>query len=101
MKVHKFEIDLDGRKMTIETGKLAKQAGGSVVVRWGSSVVLVSATSAARPSPIRAFFPLTCDYREYNVCGRLVRSPAATIKREGRMSEKETLTQPHDRLETR
>jgi len=90
MKVHKFEVDLDGRKLTIETGKLAKQAGGSVVVRWGDSVVLVSATSAAKPKPNQGFFPLTCDYREYTYsAGRI---PGGYIKREGRMSEKETLT---------
>ena len=65
MKVHTFEVDLDGRKLTIETGKLAKQAGGSVVVRWGDSVVLVTACSAERPKPNQGFFPLTCDYREY------------------------------------
>src|SRR5580693_6469090 len=90
MKVHKFEVDLDGRKLTIETGKLAKQAGGSVVVRWGDSVVLVSATSAARPKPNQGFFPLTCDYREYTYAAGKI--PGGYIKREGRMSEKETLT---------
>jgi polyribonucleotide nucleotidyltransferase len=90
MKVHKFEVDLDGRKLTIETGKLAKQAGGSVVVRWGDSVVLVSATSAAKPKPNQGFFPLTCDYREYTYAAGKI--PGGYIKREGRMSEKETLT---------
>jgi polyribonucleotide nucleotidyltransferase len=90
MKEHKFEVDLDGRKMTIETGKLAKQAGGSVVVRWGDSVVLVSATSAAKPKPNQGFFPLTCDYREYTYAAGKI--PGGYIKREGRMSEKETLT---------
>ncbi len=90
MKLHKFEVDLDGRKLTIETGKLAKQAGGSVVVRWGDSVVLVSATSAARPKPNQSFFPLTCDYREYTYAAGKI--PGGYIKREGRMSEKETLT---------
>src|ERR1700733_14692233 len=90
MNVHKFEVDLDGRKLTIETGKLAKQAGGSVVVRWGDSVVLVSATSAAKPKPNQGFFPLTCDYREYTYAAGKI--PGGYIKREGRMSEKETLT---------
>src|SRR5580700_2934777 len=90
MKIHKFEVDLDGRKLTIETGKLAKQAGGSVVVRWGDSVVLVSATSAAKPKPNQGFFPLTCDYREYTYAAGKI--PGGYIKREGRMSEKETLT---------
>ena len=90
MKVHTFEIDLDGRKLTIETGKIAKQASGSVVVRWGDSVVLVSACSAARPKPNQSFFPLTCDYREYTYAAGKI--PGGYIKREGRMSEKETLT---------
>src|SRR3954452_19048786 len=90
MKVHKFEIDLDGRKLTIETGKVAKQASGSVVVRWGDSVVLVSACSAARPKPNQSFFPLTCDYREFTYAAGKI--PGGYIKREGRMSEKETLT---------
>src|ERR1035438_9026394 len=90
MKIHKFEIDLDGRKLTIETGKIAKQSSGSVVVRWGDSVVLVSACSAARPKPNQSFFPLTCDYREYTYAAGKI--PGGYIKREGRMSEKETLT---------
>src|ERR1700733_3680766 len=90
MNVHKFEVDLDGRKLTIETGKLAKQAGGSVVVRWGDSVVLVSATSAAKPKPNQGFFPLTCDYREYTYAAGKI--PGGYIKREGRLSEKEVLT---------
>ena len=90
MKVHTFEVDLDGRKLTIETGKIAKQAGGSVVVRWGDSVVLVTATSATKPKPNQSFFPLTCDYREYTYAAGKI--PGGYIKREGRMSEKETLT---------
>src|ERR1700749_4327295 len=90
MKVHTFEVDLDGRKLTIETGKIAKQAGGSVVVRWGDSVVLVTATAAANPQPGQSFFPLTCDYREYTYAAGKI--PGGYIKREGRMSEKEILT---------
>src|SRR5580692_4219434 len=90
MKVHTFEIDLDGRKLTIETGKIAKQASGSVVVRSGDSVVLVSACSAAKAKANQAFFPLTCDYREYTYAAGKI--PGGYIKREGRMSEKETLT---------
>ena len=85
-----YEIDLDGRKLTIETGKIAKQAGGSVVVRWGDSVVLVTATTAAKPKPGQGFFPLTCDYREYTYAAGKI--PGGFIKREGRMSEKEVLT---------
>ena len=90
MNIHTFEVDLDGRKLTIETGKIAKQAGGSVVVRWGDSVVLVTATSAPRPKPNQSFFPLTCDYREYTYAAGKI--PGGFIKREGRPSEKEILT---------
>ena len=62
---HTVEIDLQGTKITLETGKLAKQANGSVIVRSGDSVVLVSAC-ANELNPRRAsFFPLTVDYREY------------------------------------
>src|SRR5579863_8178532 len=90
MNVHKFEVDLDGKKLTLETGKIAKQAGGSVVVRMGDSVVLVSACAAPKPKPGQGFFPLTCDYREYTYAAGKI--PGGYIKRAGRMSEKETLT---------
>jgi polyribonucleotide nucleotidyltransferase len=85
-----FEIDLAGRKITIETGKLAKQANGSVVVRSGDSVVLVTACANENPKPGQAFFPLTVDYREYTYAAG--RFPGGFIKREGRPSEKEILT---------
>ncbi len=87
---HTFEIDLGGRKVTIETGRLAKQANGSVVVRSGDSVVLVTACSNEQPKPGQAFFPLTVDYREYTYAAG--RFPGGFIKREGRPSEKEILT---------
>jgi polyribonucleotide nucleotidyltransferase len=90
MNVHTVEVDLDGKKLTLETGKLAKQAGGAVVVRMGDSVVLVTACTAARPKPNQSFFPLTCDYREFTYSAGKI--PGGYIKREGRMSEKETLT---------
>ncbi len=90
MNVQKFEVDLDGKKLTLETGKIAKQAGGSVVVRMGDSVVLVTACTAAKPKPDQGFFPLTCDYREYTYAAGKI--PGGYIKREGRPSEKEILT---------
>ena len=62
---HKVEIDLGGRKVGIETGKIAKQANGAVVVRSGDAVVLVTACMADQPKPGAGFFPLTVDYREY------------------------------------
>lgn len=87
---HTVEIDLGGSKISLETGKLAKQAGGAVVVRSGESVVLVTATSAEKPKPGASFFPLTVDYREYMYAAG--KFPGGFIKREGRPSEKEILT---------
>ena len=57
------EIDLGGRQITLETGRMAKQANGAVVVRSGDSVVLVTACMAEEPKPNAGFFPLTVDYR--------------------------------------
>src|ERR1700732_2077889 len=88
--VHTFEADLNGRKITLETGKMAKQANGAVVVRAGDSVVLVTACANADPKPGAAFFPLTVDYREYTYAAGKI--PGGFIKREGRPSEKEILT---------
>src|SRR6201996_7637190 len=87
---HTIEIDLQGSKVSLETGKVAKQANGSVVVRSGDSVVLVTACSAEKPKPGAAFFPLTVDYREYTYAAG--KFPGGFIKREGRPSEKEILT---------
>ncbi|HEY7306015.1 MAG TPA: polyribonucleotide nucleotidyltransferase [Bryobacteraceae bacterium] len=84
------EIDLYGSKVSIETGKVAKQANGSVVVRSGDSVVLVTACAAEKPKPGASFFPLTVDYREYTYAAG--KFPGGFIKREGRPSEKEVLT---------
>jgi polyribonucleotide nucleotidyltransferase len=88
--VHKVDIDLGGRIVTLETGKMAKQANGAVVVRSGDSVVLVTACMAEEPKPNAGFFPLTVDYREYTYSAGKI--PGGFIKREGRPSEKEVLT---------
>src|SRR6202166_2837994 len=88
--LHTVEIDLDGQKITLETGKIAKQANGAVIVRSGDAVVLVSACSNPQPKPNAAFFPLTVDYREYTYAAG--KFPGGFIKREGRPSEKEILT---------
>src|SRR3979411_1056389 len=84
-------VELAGAKrISFETGKLAKQAHGSAVVRIGDNVVL--ATAVANPDPREGidFFPLTVDYREYTYAGG--RIPGGFIKREGRMSEREVRT---------
>jgi len=84
------EISLSGKPLRLETGKLAKQAAGSVVVRYGDSVVLVTASRAASPREGIDFLPLTVDYREYAYAsGRI---PGGFFKREGKPAEKEVLT---------
>src|SRR5689334_15548152 len=88
--LHTVEVDLGGRKITLETGKMAKQANGAVVVRSGDAVVLVTACMADEPKPGAGFFPLTVDYREYTYAAGKI--PGGFIKREGRPSEKEILT---------
>ena len=88
--LHTVEIDLGERKITLETGKVAKQANGSVVVRSDDNVVFVSACANEEPREGISFFPLTVDYREYTYAAG--RFPGGFIKREGRPSEKEILT---------
>jgi len=81
---------VDGKSISFETGKLAKQAHGSVVVRIGDNVVIATACANAQPRPGGGdFFPLTVDYREYTYAGG--RIPGGFIKREGRPSEREIL----------
>ncbi|MDE3160083.1 MAG: polyribonucleotide nucleotidyltransferase, partial [Acidobacteriota bacterium] len=87
---HIVEVDLGGRSISLETGRVAKQANGAVVVRSGDSVVLVSACMADEAKPGAGFFPLTVDYREYTYAAGKI--PGGFIKREGRPSEKEILT---------
>jgi polyribonucleotide nucleotidyltransferase len=79
-----------GKQLTFETGKLAKQAHGSAVVRLGDNVILATAVANADPREGIDFFPLTVDYREYTYAGG--RIPGGFIKREGRPSEREILT---------
>ena len=79
-----------GKSISFETGKLAKQAHGSALVRLGENVVLATAVANAEPREGVDFFPLTVDYREYTYAGG--RFPGGFIKREGRMSEREVLT---------
>ena len=88
--VQTVSVDLDGRVITLETGRMAKQANGAVAVRSGDSVVLVSACMSEEPKPGAGFFPLTVDYREYTYAAGKI--PGGFIKREGRPSEKEILT---------
>jgi len=88
---HEISVDLaGGKKISFETGNLAKQAHGSAVVRIGDNVVLATAVSNPDPREGIDFFPLTVDYREYTYAGG--RIPGGFIKREGRPSEREILT---------
>src|SRR5436309_9904125 len=88
---HEASVELAGGKiLRFETGHLAKQAHGSCIVRMGDNVVLGTACANPEPRTGIDFFPLTVDYREYTYAGG--RIPGGFIKREGRMSEKETLT---------
>jgi len=88
--MHTRELTIGQNTLRLETGKLAKQAGGSVMVRFGDSVVLVTACRAASPREGIDFLPLTVDYREYTYAsGRI---PGGFFKREGKPAEKEVLT---------
>jgi len=79
-----------GKRLEFETGRLAKQAPGSAVVRIGDNVILATAVAAPEAKEGQDFFPLTVDYREYTYAGG--RIPGGFIKREGRPSEREILT---------
>jgi polyribonucleotide nucleotidyltransferase len=83
-------MELGGRTLTIETGELARQASGSAFVRYGDTCILAAATASANPREGIDFFPLTCDYEERMYAAGKI--PGGFIKREGRPSEKATLT---------
>ena len=79
-----------GKTLSVETGRIAKQADGSVVVRMGDTMVLCTAVSAKEPKPGQDFFPLTVDHKEsFSAAGRF---PGGFMKREGRSNEKEILS---------
>src|SRR5687767_711256 len=88
--MHKRDLSLGSQTLSIETGRLAKQADGAVIVRMGDTMVLVTACHASSPREGIDFLPLTVDYREYTYAsGRI---PGGFFKREGKPSEKEVLT---------
>ncbi len=86
----KVTIDVGGRPLTIETGLLAKQANGSVLVRYGETVVLVTAVVSSKQREGVDFFPLSVDYVEKTYAAGKI--PGGFFKREGRLSEHEILT---------
>ncbi len=90
MTVCKRTFSYGPHNVTLETGEMARQADGSVLVTMGDTVVLVTACAKTQPRPGRDFFPLTVNYQEKTyAAGRI---PGGFFKREGRPTERETLT---------
>ncbi len=88
--VHAVDIEIRGKKLVIETGEIARQADGSVVLRYGDTVVLATAVSDKKEREGLDFFPLTIDYQEKAYAAGKI--PGGFFKREGKPSEKEVLT---------
>src|SRR6202171_3269338 len=87
--IHREELDWGGRKLVLETGKIARQADGAVFATYGESTVLATVVSAKEPKAGIDFLPLTVNYQEkFYAAGRI---PGGYFKREGRPTEKETL----------
>ena len=87
---YRKELDWGGRKLVLETGKMARQANGSVLARYGDTIVLCTAVGARSVKPGQDFFPLTVNYQEKAFAAGKI--PGGFFKREGRPSEKEVLT---------
>ncbi|MGH6926660.1 MAG: polyribonucleotide nucleotidyltransferase, partial [Propylenella sp.] len=88
--IQKSEIEWGGRKLVLESGRMARQADGAVLATYGETAVLAAVVSEREPKPGFDFFPLTVNYQEkYFAAGRI---PGGFFKREGRPTEKETLT---------
>src|SRR5476649_833997 len=88
-KIHSVEIDWGGRPLTLETGRIARQADGAVLATYGETVVLATVVAERAPKPGLDFFPLTVNYQERTYAAGKI--PGGFFKREGRPSEKETL----------
>lgn len=86
----KVELEIKGKRLTIETGQMARQSGGAVVLKYGDTVVLATAVADKRIKEGLDFFPLTIDYQEKTYSAGKI--PGGFFKREGRPSEKEVLT---------
>ncbi len=88
--IQREKLDWCGRELTLETGRIARQADGAVFASWGETTVLATVVAAKAPKPGQDFFPLTVHYQEKAfAAGRI---PGGFLKREGRLSDKETLT---------
>jgi polyribonucleotide nucleotidyltransferase len=88
--INSVELEIGGKLLTIETGKVAKQANGSVTVRLGDTIILSAVVATEKPVEGQDFFPLTVDYREKTYAAGKI--PGGFFKREGRPSEKEILS---------
>ena len=87
--INKIEIELAGKKLILETGKIARQADSSVIATYGGTTVMANVVAAKEPKPDLDFFPLTVNYQEkYYSVGKI---PGGFFKREARPTEKETL----------
>src|SRR5260370_5602907 len=89
-QVHRKELYWGGRRLVLETGKIARQADGAVLATYGETTVLCTAVAAKSAKPGQDFFPLTVNYQEKTFAAGKI--PGGFFKREGRPSEKETLT---------
>src|SRR5215813_11241214 len=88
--IHRKEITWGGRKLVLESGRVARQADGAVLVTYGETVVLCTAVGARQVKPGVDFFPLTVNYQEKTFAAGKI--PGGFFKREGRPTEKEVLT---------
>lgn len=87
---HRVEFEIGGRRMIIETGRMAKQAQGATTVQYGDSMIIATVCAATEPKVDQDFFPLTVEYRERSYAAGKI--PGGFFKREGRPSEKEILS---------
>jgi len=88
-KIHKEEIELDGKKIILETGRIARQADGAVIATCGETVVISTVVGAKKVNPDTDYFPLQVNYQEkYYAAGKI---PGGYFKREARPTESETL----------
>ena len=88
-KQFKEEIDFGGKKITLETGKIARQADGAIIATWGETVVIATVVGAKKVNPETDYFPLSVNYQEkYYAAGKI---PGGYFKREARPTESETL----------
>ena len=88
-KIHKEELEVNGKKLTLETGKVARQADGAIIATLGETVVIATAVGAKKVAEGQDYFPLSVNYQEkYYAAGKI---PGGYFKREARPTESETL----------